>query len=261
MREYPRISIVTPVFNQAQYIEETVQSVLGQHYPNLEYIIIDGGSTDGTVDIIKKYEPQLAYWVSEPDNGMYDALQKGFDHCTGEIMGWLNADDLYFPRALFAVAEAFRTHEKANWITSHHTVIDKDGTIIYNKPSIQYSKYYFYLPSNNWQGNEIGQESTFWRRSLWNIAGAKIDTSLRLAGDFELWIRFFQYDTLTVVNSLFGMFRSREGQLSSNMSEYYSESEKVLKNYPIVGSERHHLRKCQRKLKIERLFNKIINKL
>ena len=92
---YPKISIVTPSFNHAQFLEETILSVISQNYPDLEYIIIDGGSTDGSVEIIKKYEQYLTYWISEPDNGQSDALNKGFTRATGDIYGWLNSDDLY----------------------------------------------------------------------------------------------------------------------------------------------------------------------
>lgn len=236
--KYPKISIVTPVFNCARFLEETIQSVLGQHYPNLEYIIIDGGSTDGSVDIIRKYESELAYWVSEPDNGMYDALQKGFEHSTGEIMGWLNADDLYFPKTLFAVAKVFFDYPLVNWITSHHTMINEEGLIIVNKPSTQYSKLHFYLPEKNWHGSEIGQESTFWRRTLWEKAGAHMCTSLKLAGDFELWIRFFQHDSLYIVNSLWGIFRQRNSQLSSDINGYWEEADQVLETHPLSQKEK-----------------------
>jgi glycosyltransferase involved in cell wall biosynthesis len=106
---HPKISIITPSFNQGQYIEQTILSVLGQDYPNLEYIIIDGGSTDGSVDIIKKYEKHLKYWISEPDMGQTDAINKGFSHCTGEIFNWLNSDDFLEPGALHAIAKAYRT--------------------------------------------------------------------------------------------------------------------------------------------------------
>ena len=92
---YPKISIVTPNYNGVKYLEQTIVSVLNQNYPNLEYIIIDGGSTDGSVEIIKKYESKLSYWVSEPDMGLYHAIQKGFEKSTGEIMAWINSDDMY----------------------------------------------------------------------------------------------------------------------------------------------------------------------
>jgi len=111
MTPYPKISIVTPSFNQGHYLEETIQSVLNQNYPNLEYIIIDGGSTDNSVEIIKKYEKHLKYWVSEPDNGQSHAINKGLQHCTGEIFNWINSDDYYIENALFHVGEAFMENE------------------------------------------------------------------------------------------------------------------------------------------------------
>ena len=253
---YPKISIVTPVFNQVNYLEETILSILNQNYPNLEYIIIDGGSTDGTVDIIKKYESHLAYWVSEPDNGMYDAIQKGFDHSTGEIMGWLNADDLYVPNALLAVATTLNKNPNANWITSYHAHLNTEG-IITTKPSLHYNKYYFYLPQNMWRGNEIGQESTFWKRTLWEKAGSRMNTSLKLAGDFELWIRFFQYDSLFVANSIFGVFRQREGQLSSNIERYWEEADRVLEAHPLSLSEKKLIETYIRRKKISTYIDKL----
>lgn len=107
--DWPKISIVTPSYNQGQYIEETIRSVLLQNYPNLEYIIIDGGSKDETVDIIKKYEPWLTYWVSEPDRGQSHAINKGLEKCTGAIFNWLNSDDWYEPKALFYVGSLYRS--------------------------------------------------------------------------------------------------------------------------------------------------------
>ncbi len=104
---YPKISIVTPNLNQGKFLEETILSVLDQKYPNLEYIIIDGGSTDNSIDIIKKYEKNLFYWTSEKDNGMYEAIQKGFEKATGDIMAWINSDDLYHRNVFFVVAEIF----------------------------------------------------------------------------------------------------------------------------------------------------------
>lgn len=114
--ELPTISIITPSLNQAQFLEETLRSVLDQRYPRLEYIVIDGGSTDGTVDIIRRYEPWLAYWVSEPDGGQAHALNKGLEKITGDVVAFINSDDLYLPGAFGAVAEYFRHHADCEWL-------------------------------------------------------------------------------------------------------------------------------------------------
>lgn len=252
---YPQITIVTPVYNQVNFIEQTIQSVLDQGYPNLEYIIIDGGSTDGTVEVIKKYADRLSYWVSEPDKGMYDAIQKGFALCHGDILGWINADDLYLQKSLFAVASIFKRYPEVNWITSHHTVIDEDGVIIRTKPSLPYTKYFFYLDSS-WHGNEIGQESTFWRESLWDKAGG-FSPAFRLAGDFELWLRFFQYEPLYVVDTAFAAFRVRADQLSSSTERYYAEADQALEDYPLSESEKKVCRDYKRKLRLANCLRRI----
>lgn len=257
MNQYPKISIVTPVYNQEKYLEATINSVLNQHYPNLEYIIIDGGSTDGTVDIIRKYAEKLSYWVSEPDKGMYDAIRKGFEQSTGEIMGWLNADDVYLMNSLFAVAAVFKKNTSVQWITSHHTVINEDDVIVYEKPSLGYSKHFFYLEGGVWRGNEIGQESTFWRRSLWDAAGACMSNTLRLAGDFELWLRFFEHAQLIVVNTAFAAFRSRSGQLSSDADRYYKEATLALKEHPLNKVDQKILNTYKRKLGFSRRINRL----
>jgi glycosyltransferase involved in cell wall biosynthesis len=128
---WPKISIVTPSYNQAQYLEETIRSVLLQGYPNLEYIIIDGGSTDGSVEIIKKYEPWLAYWISEPDGGQTYAINKGIQHANGTILNWLNSDDFLYPGALSAIAEAYLNNKKeAGVICANAKIVNKQGEII-----------------------------------------------------------------------------------------------------------------------------------
>src|ERR1700687_1276429 len=122
----PKLSVVMPSFNQRQFIERSILAVLNQNYPNREFIIIDGGSRDGTVDVIKKYERYLAFWVTEPDEGQSDALNKGFSHATGEIYGWLNSDDLYMPGAFKHVADAFAMNPRKRIVHGDWLTIDGD---------------------------------------------------------------------------------------------------------------------------------------
>lgn len=214
----PTISIVTPSFNQGAYIEQTILSVLEQNYPNLEYIIIDGGSTDGSVDIIRRYEKYLTYWVSEPDGGMYHALQKGFTRTTGEIMGWINSDDMYHKGAFSIVAEVFSQYPRIDWLSGVPTIFDEQGRTTTIKPLRRYSRFLFFLNSQEW----VQQESTLWRRSLWEKSGNAISTAYQLAGDFELWMRFFRYSKPTLVEALIGGFRARKtGQLSIMQRDKY----------------------------------------
>jgi glycosyltransferase involved in cell wall biosynthesis len=126
----PLISIITPSYNQGDFIEETIQSVLSQNYPNLEYIIIDGGSTDNTVDIIKKYESQITYWVSEPDRGQSDAINKGLKLATGDIWAYINSDDIYQPETLHKVAEQFISDPNIHWVTGHAEYMDQSGQFV-----------------------------------------------------------------------------------------------------------------------------------
>ncbi len=217
---YPKISIITPNYNGVKYLEQTILSVLNQNYPNLEYIIIDGGSTDGSIDIIKRYEAKLSYWVSEPDNGLYDAIQKGFDKSTGEIMAWINSDDMYAEKAFFIVSEFFSKYKKINWLQGIPSCYDEQGRTISVGPFKRWSKYNYYTRDYKW----IQQESIFWRRGLWEKAGKKIDVALKYAGDFELWLRFFRHDKLFVTHALLGGFRMRsKNQISLEHFDDYND--------------------------------------
>lgn len=205
----PRITIVTPSFNQGKYLEDTILSVLGQGYPNLEYIIIDGGSVDESVGIIRKYEKQLAHWRSEKDAGLYDAVQKGFALSTGEIMAWINADDMYHAKSLFRVAEIFERFPQVNWLMGTNTFFDESGhPFLYD--DLPYGQRWSLSRMHLFNGRFIQQESVFWRRDLWERAGGFIDQSHSLAADFELWLRFFRHEQLYTTSFMLGGFRFRK---------------------------------------------------
>jgi Glycosyl transferase family 2 len=227
--QLPRISIVTPSFNQARFLEACIESVLSQEYPNLEYILMDGGSTDGSVEIIRKYERHLTYWQSQPDGGHYAAVADGFARATGDILAWLNSDDKYCPLAFFKVAHVFLGHPEASWITGRPMRWSADGRAEDLTPDpIVYSRDKTVL-RGDFQTPWICQESTFWRRSLWERAGGGPRADLRLAGDLELWVRFFRYAPLHFLDTLLGGNRRHSEQRSVIfLQEYLREAETVL---------------------------------
>lgn len=181
---YPKISIITPSYNQGSFIETTIQSVLSQNYPNLEYIIIDGGSTDNTIEIIKKYQNNLTYWSSEPDRGQSHAINKGFSYATGEIMAWLCADDLYLPNALFIIANHFKSHPKDQLVYGDGWKIDKEGNVI-----LKFTSSSVTTLSELYKWCYVFTPGTFWRRSLWQKVGSSVDETLNYTMDWDLIIR------------------------------------------------------------------------
>jgi hypothetical protein len=215
-REWPRIILVTPVFNSAPYLEQTIQSVISQQYPNLEYFIEDGGSTDGTLEIIRKYERQLSGWTSAPDKGLYDALNRGFARSSSEIMGWINASDMLHVGSLFVVGSVFGALPEVEWITGRPTGFSEEGmTVGVSRRLKRWSRLRFLAGSDRF----IQQESTFWRRSLWERAGGALSTAYRVEGDFELWVRFFRHALLYSVDALIGGWRCHPDSLTTQSGD------------------------------------------
>lgn len=183
MVNYPKISIVTPSFNQGQYIEQTIQSVLDQNYPNLEYIIIDGGSTDETVDIIKKYESKITYWVSENDTGQTDAINKGFAKCTGDIFNWINSDDYYEPDSFFKLAKYFIENPDINVVSGREwgfNDIQPQEKILYEGSVVAKNVY------ETIRIGIIDQPCTFWRKAVIDDF-FPLDIGTRYVMDRQLW--------------------------------------------------------------------------
>ena len=241
----PKISIVTACLNSAQFIEKTIESVLNQNYPNLEYIIIDGGSTDGTNEIIKKYKSNLHYFISEKDTSHANALNKGFKVSTGEIMGFLNADDIYMPWTFKTISEVFLSFTDVNWITGIQSFINDRGENI-GIGLVSKNIQDFLNDRYEW----IQQESTFWKRSLWEKAGGCINEEYKFCIDLDLWARFFLHDRLYHLNSVIGSFRhhskcrslnnhvamSKEANLIINkLINKYNYNYTVPDDYPRIG--------------------------
>ena len=183
---WPRISIITPSFNQAAFLERTILSVLDQGYPNLEYIVVDGGSTDGSVEIIKRYASRLAYWVSEPDRGQSHAINKGLQRATGEWVGWQNSDDPYLPGSFARVAEAARKNPQAGLIIGDMQLIAADDGVIRDQRYVR-PTYRALLA----EGMVLTNQASFWRRDLHARIGW-LDESLHYGFDYEWFLRVLQ---------------------------------------------------------------------
>jgi glycosyltransferase involved in cell wall biosynthesis len=198
---WPRITIVTPSYNQGQFLEETIRSVLLQGYPNLEYIIIDGGSTDGSIDIIKKYEPWLAYWESEKDRGQSHAINKGFDRCTGDILAWLNSDDSYTPRALQTIALFAIEHPKVGAFAGGSRAANPKGKILEEKhpPGLTFDDIL------HWDEPNLPQPSCFFRKAVWDQCGP-LDERLHFVMDYNLWLSIAKLSSFMAIPEVLSQY-------------------------------------------------------
>ncbi len=224
----PTISLVTPSYNQGKYLEECIDSVLSQNYPNLEYIVMDGGSTDNSVEIIKRYEKYLTYWQSRPDGGQYAAITDGLRRTDGEIMTWLNSDDKYHPNAFFTVASLFMLRKDVEWITGRSNTLAENGRQRWISEYPVFWRRLKYL-KKQFKDPWIQQEGTFWRRRLWEKSGATLRRDLDFAGDLELWTRFFRYARLYTADALLAGYRYQpESKARRFMDKYLQEANEVL---------------------------------
>jgi glycosyltransferase involved in cell wall biosynthesis len=237
---WPPIAIVTPSFNRGQFLPACMASVLDQHYPSLQYVVMDGGSTDGSAETIRTRAAQLHYWQAQPDDGAYQAIADGFARTDAGIMGWINADDMHLPWTLHIVGGLFRDCPEVEWITSETPMeIAADG--------LPYTCWRFpgfsgrgFRARENMPGPAsppgagfIQQESTFWRRTLWEKAGARFDARYKLASDFELWDRFFDHARLYCINLPLGVFRRHGTDQASvgSRQQYLAECAAVLSRH------------------------------
>jgi len=203
----PRFSIVIPSLNQGQFLGEAIESIISQEYPDLELFVVDGGSSDESVDVIKRYSKDTTWSCSEPDNGQADAINKGFSRSTGAILGWLNADDQLAPGSLYRIATFFSKRADVDVAYGHRVLIDDNG----------YEVGRWILP---WHSDKVlswadyvPQETMYWRRSIWTRVGGKVDESFRFAMDWDLLLRFREAHARMVrLPHFLGFFRLHPNQ-------------------------------------------------
>ncbi len=201
-QKLPRISVVTPSYNQGSYLQETIDSVQNQHYPNVEHIIIDGGSTDNTLEVIKQNEDRIAYWVSEPDNGQCHAINKGFARASGDLHYWLCSDDLLEPGALMHVAEQLPASADPAWLVGAARLFyGKKRTMRYRRPEVVNQDTFF-----RWASNWIPTQSTFWNRAMWEAAGP-FDEDIHYVMDLALWERMYCVNEPVISDKVLGAYR------------------------------------------------------
>lgn len=226
----PSISIVTPTYNQGQYIEETIQSVLDQNYSNLEYIIIDGGSTDNTVDIIKKYEKHLKYWISEPDKGQANAINKGLQHCTGDVFNWLNSDDYLAPGALKEISNAFE-NPKIDAVAGQ--------TIYFENNEFQQPEQLANLSAKKlirWDKGVSFIQPGLWMKKDWLEKCGGLDEQFHYAFDWDLVIRYLHlFPNVNYIQQPLVYFRlHEESKTVSSLEKFHLEEYKILEK---VGND------------------------
>lgn len=225
MKKHPLVSIITPTFNSSKYIRETLESVRNQDYKNIQHIVIDGGSSDKTLDIVREYEH--IEWVSEPDKGMYDAINKGFKLVKGDIITYINSDDLYFPYTISKIVESYMK-AKYDVFIGYCTFIDEKGRILYT--------YKFpYLIKNiclKLRRMPFCQSATFWTRKRQKKVGF-FNNNYKYSGDFEFFIRLLSTNKISVIRIPIAKFRIHTNQLSKNTKKIKKENKMILKQHNI----------------------------
>ncbi len=216
------VSIITPSFNQARYLQQTIQSVLSQNYPRIEYIVVDGASTDGSVDIIKKYEDKLVWWVSEKDSGQAEAINKGLARATGEIVAWLNSDDFYLPNTISAAVKVFDENPEVALVYGNMFAVDEGGdpfnTLTYRQLSLQ-DLLCFQI---------IGQPAVFFRREVLEQTGS-LDPAFHFLLDHHLWIRIAKRGKILHVNQVWSAARYHaEAKNRAKAAEFGREAFQIL---------------------------------
>ena len=243
-----KISIVTPVLQRPEYLDQTIRSVVTQQGDfEIEYIVQNGGTDSQVIAILTKWEELIKTgqfesqcisltfkWYSEKDSGMYEALNRGFARTSGDVLAWINSDDLYHPNAFVTISQIFETFDSVEWLTGIPNSFNRFGSQVgFDKIPQAYSREfikrgYYDLRFIKYGFNWIAQDCCFWRRSLWEKVGGKLDDSMKMAADFYLWQSFGQHTDLVKVNSFLGGYRFHGDQITANQDDYASELPKRL---------------------------------
>ena len=221
----PKISIVMPCYNQVEFIERSILSILNQDYPNIELVIIDGGSKDGTIEIVKKYEKYITFWTSENDKGQSDALNKGFKHCTGDVYGWLNSDDIYLPNAFKYAVQVLDKKLDKKIVFGDFLSIDKEDKILDYNHSFDFS-----LSQFKYEGFHLNAQSMFWRKSVHTFFSG-FDTNLKNTMDYQMILEFGINEgqkSFFRIPHVLGGFRRYEGQKTGGHPLRALEEHKVI---------------------------------
>lgn len=229
----PFISIVTATFNAAELLEDTITSLRAQGFSDFEWIVVDGGSTDGTIELIQKNSDLIGYWCSESDRGMYDAMAKGFEQSKGEIVCWLNAGDIFLQGALGIVADTFKSRKDVNWITGMQLTHLPGGKVVGCFLPVKFSSNLIRCGAYGKTLPYIQQESTFFRRNLLSYVDFEKFREYKLAGDLYFWNCLSRKTELTVIYAGLGSFCIHEGQLSQEIEAYWHEAESFLEPFSI----------------------------
>ncbi|MFC1738283.1 glycosyltransferase family 2 protein [Planctomycetota bacterium] len=224
MNKWPKITIVTPSYNQADFLERTIQSVLKQDYPNMEYIIIDGGSTDGSVNIINKYANKLAYWVSEEDDGQADAINKGFRRATGDIVAWLNSDDEYCTGALQVIAETFMKYPDVDLVFGNRITVDENGRVLRDDRHTRFAFTTLVV-----LGMVLSQPASFWKRQLFAKFGY-LDESQTFCMDYEFFCRISAHIKAKHIRRNLAKFRRHSSSKTCTIMDLARREHKAIRN-------------------------------